>query len=138
MISLIRGNINKLTDRQQFSGYQGEVVGEAQAYRGTIIWLLTNINVELKFHNVINYLDYKRKNFKKEECSSRSADFLRKKSDSKYVTLCGHVQSLLYILFLSFFKQHCKSVKTTLILQTTQKPVWHHQTQTLCLTFARK
>ena len=47
-------------EREQFSGYQGEVgcvcVGWAQGEKGHI-FVMNDNNVQLKFHNVINYYD---------------------------------------------------------------------------------
>lgn len=40
--------------------------GGHKGCRGKFIWFLTNVNVQLNFHNVVNYLDYNKKNFFKE------------------------------------------------------------------------
>ena len=52
-------NINKLTDKENNLVLQGG--GWAQGLQGHIIWCLTKINVQLKCHNVINYLDHNKK-----------------------------------------------------------------------------
>ena len=53
-------NINKLTDKENNLVVTGRKEGKGghKGSRGTFIWCLTNLNIQLKFHSVINYLDH--------------------------------------------------------------------------------